>query len=227
MGLADLKKKKETPKLTGLAALKARRNEPVEKLTGLAALKAKREGGSDSNGAGEKGLAALKKKREQRMKLNAKQDFIREGFKFHNCQFVPTDMDPICYGGAPGAFWSVDVTNGDKTATFHNRWGSWFSGGNDHDENLSPLPGFDPEAKGAHEPFAFWVSSAIRDRYIAELKARKLPGLGELTRQREEEARRLQKEAEEKEKLAQAREARRLRRLEAAKKKRGNKVSRH
>jgi hypothetical protein len=226
MGLADLKKKKEAPKLTGLAALKARRNEPVEKLTGLAALKAKRDSGSGSNGTGEKGLAALKKKRERLMKLNAKQDFVRGGIKFHNCRFVPKDMEPICYGGAPGAFWAVDVTNGDQTVTFHNRWGSWFSGGNDHDENKTPLPGYDPQAKGAREPFAFWVTTAIRDRYIAELKARKLPGLGELTRQREEEARRLQKEAEEKEKLAKAREARRLRKLEAAKKKRGNKVSR-
>lgn len=216
MGLAELKNKKEA-KLSGLAAVKAKQVDK-QKPTGLATLQARRATTASEKTVG-KSLAALRKKHERKMKLNAKQDFIRDGIKFHNCQFVPTNMKPICYGGQPGAFWSVDVTNGDQTITFHNRWGSWLSGGNDHDEKRTPLPGFDPKAKGAREPFAFWVMTAIQDRYIAELKARKLPGLGELTRQREEEAKRLQKEEEEKQKLARAREARRLKRLEQAKRK--------
>jgi len=197
MSLADLKKKRDADeKPKGLAALKSK---PKNKSTGLATLKGK-------SNKKPTGLAGLKKKKEQSMKLIAKQDFVREGVRFSNCQFCgPGTMDPICYGGAPGAFWSVDVTNGDKTITCHNRWGAWLSGGLDRDGEL--LPGYNKRRPGGSDLLA-WVAAGCRDRYMEELKARKLPDINKLRVINEEQAKQERKRLEDSERIAVAKSAR-------------------
>ena len=189
MSLADIKKKKEANKPKGLASLK--KSKPV----GLAGLKKDKPSG----------LAGLKKKQSHSMKLNTKQDFLREGIKFHNCIYRGPG-EPMCYMGKKDAFWSVDVSNGLQSYTFHNRWGSWMSGG--VDKSGDALPGEITEKGGGISPPAF-VAAGCRDRYMAELKARKLPDMQKLRAIREEEEKQKIKARLESERIAKAREQRR------------------
>jgi hypothetical protein len=203
MSLASLKNKKEvqsSPK--GLSALKPK---TTKKSTGLANLKFSRS--TPKYGGG---LAGLAKRKNREVKLIAKQDFMRQGIGFRNCKFQgPLTMDPICYMGEPGAFWSVDVTNGEDTITFHNRWGSWMSGGNDKDGTL--LPGVSTE-KGGGKDAAAWIAAGCRDRYIRELKALGLPELQKLKALREEEERQKIKKETEKKKLQEEIDSRKSKR---------------
>lgn len=205
MGLGNLKKKKESSQ-KGLAALRNTKT----KSKGLAALRDKKTEVKPTS------LASLKKKKELASKKISKQDFTRDGIKFSNCRFVPRDIEPICYLGQPGAFWAIDVMNGDAVLTFHNRWGSWVNGGMNKD---IALPGYDENSKGGREPNGAWMAAALQSRYLEELKARKLPDLLTLRRQQEEAKKQKEKILQEKEKMDKAKEVSRLNKLQKSKNK--------
>lgn len=84
---------------------------------------------------------------ERRAKLNAESDTrdrVMDGVKIHTVRPV-------------GSYWTIDVTNGDVTTTFHNRYGSWLTSG---------------EGDNLKEPKQ-WLAFALQDRLVTELARRK------------------------------------------------------
>ena len=175
MGLRDTvaKRRAERAKPKSLAELKARKRlaelkapKEAEKPKSLAELKAQK----DAKKAKPKTLAALKK---------SKNDISIAGVKFHNVQ----QMD---------GFWTVDMTNGDKTYTLHNRHGAWFHDVRE-DGGLHPRTGPMAEpvrvalALGIHDS-QLEVSQALSLRLERELRSRGIPTREQLVRQHEEEA---------------------------------------
>jgi hypothetical protein len=90
-------------------------------------------------------LAEMRKRNQAERQKSSKLDFVRNGIRFHNCRRL-------------GAYWLIDVTNGDFTITFHNKWGSWMADGQG-DNMIEPLAN---------------IAAALQDRWTAELKDRKI-----------------------------------------------------
>lgn len=89
----------------------------------------------------------------------SKLDFLSQGLKFHNAR-------PF------GEHWRVDVTNGDKTVTMHNRFGSWMSVPDDLGRMIDP---------------PHWLASCCHRRMIDEMKGRGIPTPDQRRVMREEE----------------------------------------
>jgi len=87
----------------------------------------------------------VKRERETRGILHPgseKADFVRNGIRYSNCR-------------DHGGWWSVDVTTGDITLTFHTRFGSWMT---------------DVDGEGRMREATREVAFACNDRYLTELK---------------------------------------------------------
>ena len=123
------------------------------------------------------GLAALReRKRMQKQSQPAKKskaDFNLSGVRFHNVQQ---------YDG----YWTIDVSNGDKTYTLHNRCGAWFHDINGRDGYMAePVQVAKALGTGMTQ---IEISQALMSRLDAELKLRGIPTREQALRQREEEA---------------------------------------
>lgn len=81
-------------------------------------------------------------------KSNPKLDFARNGIKYHNVR-------------QHGSYWRVDVTTGDRTETFNNRFGSW----------MMEVEGSEVMKDGR----TFEIAAGCRDRWEEELKSRGIP----------------------------------------------------
>jgi hypothetical protein len=135
LGLRDLKAKNQrTERKGGLGALRSKPTAPAAK--GLGALRKPQKSG--------KTLAQLRAER----KASSKNDFQVGGIRFHNCR-------------QHDGYWTVDVSNGDETITFHNRFKAWFAN----------VPGRDGYMKEPVRDIVFH----IHERWLAELKALKVP----------------------------------------------------
>jgi hypothetical protein len=115
-------------------------------------------------------LAELRKAKQAQR--SAKYDFAVAGVKYHNVQ----KMD---------GYWTVDMTNGDKTYTLHNRHGAWFHDVG-HDGRM-----VEPVAVGRALGISdsqLDISMSLSRRLEREFRARGIPTREQLLRQHEEEA---------------------------------------
>lgn len=163
-GISDARKRaqdKQKPKATGLAALRAKRDNGAVAPTGLVALRAKKQ---PSKG----GLGALRKKHEEARLRSSKLDFLENGLRYHNARVLGE--------GKGGPWGTVDVTNGPVTVTFHNRSGSWFT-------DISEQPGVMKEPKHTE------ISQFLQIRFLKELESRGIPTTEQRRHKREEEER--------------------------------------
>lgn len=145
MGLLDAKKKAQARKGGALGKLKAKSN------------------GKAPAGALKKG--ALGKVRQQRL-LSVEGDFKDNGLVYHNAHFQGRTASGRPYG-------VVDVSNGDKTFTFHNRFGSWF-----HDVDEGKMK----EAK------SFEITARLQARFDKELKLQGIKTAAELAEEERKKA---------------------------------------
>ena len=117
------------------------------------------------------GLAALRERKQ--MKKSAKNDFSMDGLKFHNVQQM-------------NGYWTIDITNGDKTLTLHNRHGAWF---HDYGQNgAMKEPVVAARMLGVTGVDQIEICQSLMARLERELKARGIPTREQLIRQHEEEA---------------------------------------
>ena len=138
-------------------------------LAELRAMKqAQKRAGPSSNG-----LAALRAKKQASKAKASKLDFHRAGIRFHNVQQ---------YNG----YWTVDVSNGDKTYTFNNRCGSWMHNVEGR-EGWMAEPARVARALGT-DMSQVEMSQSIMHRLELELRERGIPTREQLLRQHEEEA---------------------------------------
>ena len=161
MGLRDTvaKRRAERAKPKSLAELKARK--------ALADLKTEKP----PEPTAPKTLAELK--RAKQAKKSARLDFRRGGVKYHNVRSVD-------------GYWLIDVTNGDRTFTLHNRNGAWYHDLVDgHGRMAEPVNV--ARALGT-DLTQLAISQALMARLDRELKDRGIPTREQLLRQREEEA---------------------------------------
>lgn len=104
-----------------------------------------------------------------------------------------------------GDFWLLDVINGDKLVTFHNRYGAWF-----HDESNGADRGLvmqEPEncfAELRDESNPRWLTVDIFNYYVRELHHLGLPAT-----QRDKQLLREKQETDAKAAEAEARKAKR------------------
>jgi len=166
MGLRDVvaKRRAEQAKPKSLAELRARKQAEKDRPKTLAELRASKRKPEAKPEARPKTLAALKK---------SKQDFSVAGVKYHNVQQM-------------NGYWTIDMTNGDRTFTLHNRHGAWF---HDlaHGEGKMTEPVNVGRALGIPDS-QLAISEALQTRLDRELKARGIPTRAQLARQHEEEA---------------------------------------
>jgi hypothetical protein len=134
----------------------------------LAKLREKKANGAVSKPVAKGALAALKaKKTKPKVEYlpSTKRAVVVNGVRFDRCR--QSDR---------GTWWMLDVTNGDKQVTFHNRYGAWF-----HDESNGAERGIImrepeacfPELRNVSTPRA--LSFAIVDYWVRELHHLKLP----------------------------------------------------
>jgi hypothetical protein len=159
MGLRDTvaKRRAERAKPKSLAELKARK--------AMAELK------TEKPPEPPKTLAELK--RAKQAKKSARLDFRRGGVKYHNVQQID-------------GYWTIDVTNGDRTFTLHNKHGAWFY-------SRPNKPGYLAEPVAVARALGtdlsqLAITQALTSRLDRELKDRGIPTREERLRQREEEA---------------------------------------
>jgi len=157
----------------GLRDVVAQRRAEREKPKTLAELRARKlaEKQPEPAPAPPKTLAELK--RAKQAKRSARLDFRRGGVKYHNVQQVD-------------GYWMIDVTNGDKTFTLHNRHGAWYHDVVDgHGRMAEPVRV--ARALGT-DLTQLAITQALMARLDRELKDRGIPTREQLLRQREEEA---------------------------------------
>ena len=150
----------------GLRDVVAKRRAERAKPKSLAELKARK----DAEKARPKTLAELRKAKQA--KESKKHDFSIAGVKYHNVQ----QMD---------GYWTIDMTNGDRTYTLHNRHGAWY-----HDtghEGRMAEPVRVGRALGISDS-QLDISQTLQLRLDRELRARGIPTREQLLRQREEAA---------------------------------------
>lgn len=145
-----LARRAQTKQLSPLAR-KAAENGNAPKLSPLAAKLA---------GKKRNPLAEARARRDLAEKKSSKLDFHVGGILFHNCQNY-------------GNYWTIDVSNGDESVTFHNRFSAWFSG----------QPG------GIMKEPPRDIHFALQKRYNDELIARKIPTREQQLAQKIEEER--------------------------------------
>jgi hypothetical protein len=118
------------------------------------------------------GLAALRARKQK--KRSSKNDFIIDGLKFHNAQPV-------------NGYWTVDITNGDRTLTLHNRYGAWM-----HDvqgrSGYMKEPVVAARMLGVTGVSQLDICQSLSARLEREMRARGIPTREQLLRQREEAA---------------------------------------
>jgi len=172
MGLRDVvaqrRAERERPKT--LAELRARKQaeQPEPRPKTLAELRASKK--KQAPPPKPKTLAEIKAAKQ--FKRSARLDFRRAGVKYHNVQQL-------------NGYWTVDVSNGDKTFTLHNRHGAWY-----HDvghEGRMAEPVRVARALGVSLS-QLEISQALSYRLDRELKDRGIPTREQLLRQHEEEA---------------------------------------
>jgi hypothetical protein len=153
----------------------------------LAKLKAKKDNGKVKPAAAKGALAALKAKKEKPKPKSVylpstKRANIVNGVRFDRCR--RSDW---------GDWWLLDVTNGDKQVTFHNRYGAWFhddSNGSDRGIPMKEPEACFPELRNPASPRAlsfeivnYWVRelhhmripATQREKELAREKAKKAP----------------------------------------------------
>jgi hypothetical protein len=179
MGLRDVAAKRQQQRPKGLRAkVQQRQTEqsngsgPPPK--GLAALRAAKQAQREAVRKG--GLAALRKQRSGERKTNSKLDRTFDGLRYHNVRIVEEFPHP----------WGrISITNGDRTFTFHNHYGSWLA---DLGEGRLAEPAAVARALGT-KATQLEVATILQDRWYAALKLHGIPTPEERIRQREEEAR--------------------------------------
>lgn len=151
----------------GLRDVVAKRRAERAKPKSLAELKARK----DAEKARPKTLAELRKAKQR--EASKKHDFSIAGVKYHNVQHVD-------------GYWTIDMTNGDKTFTLHNRHGAWYHDIEDgHGRMKEPVNV--GRALGINDS-QLDISQTLQLRLDRELRARGIPTREQLLRQREEEA---------------------------------------
>lgn len=155
----------------GLRDVVAKRRAEQAKPKTLAELRARKQAEKQPPPQPPKTLAELK--RAKQAKRSARLDFRRGGVKYHNVQRVD-------------AYWTVDVTNGDKTYTLHNKHGAWFYSRPERAGYLAE-PVVVARALGT-DLTQLAISQALTSRLERELKDRGIPTREQLLRQHEEEA---------------------------------------
>ena len=169
MGLRDVvaKRKAERERPKTLAELRASKQAEQRPKT-LAELRAAKQKAPDPR---KNGLAALRAKKQA--EKSSRLDFHMGGVRYHNV---------IDHGG----WWSIDVSNGDKTYTLHNRCGAWM-----HDvqgrDGWMVEPVRVARALGT-DITQLAISQALSERLEREMRDRGIPTREELLRQHEEEA---------------------------------------
>jgi hypothetical protein len=174
VGLRDVvaKRKAERERPKTLAELRAAKKESSnnhDKPKSLAELRKRKQAVKPPRSSG---LAALRESK-QRTPKRSKDDFHRAGVRFHNVQQ---------YDG----YWTVDVSNGDKTFTLHNKHGAWYHDVQGRDRYMVE-PVTVARALGT-DMSQLEITQSVIHRLELELKARGLPTREQLLRQREEEA---------------------------------------
>jgi hypothetical protein len=103
------------------------------------------------------GLAALRK--SKLAKQSSKLDFTQGGLRYHNVQ-------------QQNGWWTVDVSNNDRTYTLHNRHGAWFHNVEGHEGRMVE-PVRVARALGTNVG-QLEISQALIERLERELKMRGL-----------------------------------------------------
>lgn len=153
MGLLEQRAKaKKTGGLSVLARKAASNGNSTSKLSPLAAKAAKKKKVNP--------LVEARARRALIAKASSKLDFHVGGILFHNC---------VQWGN----YWMVDVSNGDETVTFHNRYSAWFT----------DVPG----DKMKEPPRDIHLN--LQRRYLDELASRGIPNREQRIAARELEAR--------------------------------------
>jgi hypothetical protein len=164
MGLRDVAAKRRAERQNGAG----------DKPRSIAALRAAKKDKSDVRHSG---LGALRKQRDQRMKISHKLDFTVDGMHYHDARIHNHDVRP---------WGTVQVSTGDFTFEFHNRFGSWM---HDLDQNGRMA---EPAAVARHmgtSASQLEVCQSLTERFYRQLKAEGVPTPEERIRQREEQAR--------------------------------------
>jgi hypothetical protein len=168
MGLRDVvaARRAERAKPKSLAELRARKQEEKQRPKTLAELRA-----SKAKPEKPKTLATLKQAKQAQR--SSKLDINVAGVKYHNVQQM-------------NGYWTVDMTNGDRSFTLHNRHGAWF---HDlaHGEGRMAEPVNVGRALGISDS-QLDISMTLQTRLERELRARGIPTREELVRQHEEAA---------------------------------------
>jgi hypothetical protein len=123
------------------------------------------------------GLAALRASKQA--KKSSKLDFHRAGLRYHNVQQI-------------NGYWTIDVSNGDRTFTMHNRFKAWYHNVTGSDRMAEPVQV--ARALGT-QVSQLDISSALQARLYVELKDRGIPTPAELVHQRDEEAKAKRKQS--------------------------------
>jgi hypothetical protein len=123
------------------------------------------------------GLAALRA--SKRAKLSSKLDFHRAGLRYHNVQQIH-------------GYWTIDVSNGDRTYTMHNRYGAWYHDIAGSERMAEPVKV--ARALGT-EVSQLDMSLALQARLHEELKDRGIPTHAEIIQQHDEEAKKKRKQS--------------------------------
>ena len=179
MGLRDVvaQRRAEQAKPKSLAELKARKQAEKTRPKTLAELRAAKDKAKPEK---PKTLATLKQAKQAQR--SSKLDFYRGGIKYHNVQ----QLD---------GYWTIDVSNGDKTYTLHNRHGAWFHSTGQERRMVEPVAV--ARALGT-DIGQLEISQALSARLARELKDRGILTREEQARKDEEdakEARRLSRKA--------------------------------
>lgn len=140
----------------------------------LARLKERQANGAVKPKAAKGALAVLRERKQAKSKPLAtirnrsKNDFVSNGIRYHNVVIEGESKNGEPYG-------YVDVSTGDITRTFHNRFRSWFTNVND-EGNMK-------------EPRSFEIAANIQARWLRELKDKGIKSAAQKRIEQEEEDR--------------------------------------
>jgi hypothetical protein len=167
--MADIGAARKRRKKGALARLKERQaNGAVKPKGALAVLRERKQAKMIQNPSLEQSTAGWKSKPLAVIKNRSKQDFVSNGIRYHNAVIEGEGKTGEPYG-------SVDVSTGDITRTFHNRYRAWFT---------------DLDGEGhMKEPRTFEIASNIQARWLRELKDKHIKSAAQKRIEQEEQDR--------------------------------------
>lgn len=187
--MADLRKlreqRKQVDKPAGALARAKQRNGAAPKPVARGALAALKAGRS----APQPALARARQQRRAPLPKPTRRKQVVSGLTYDRCR-----------KSEHGDWWLIDVSNGDKLVTFHNRYGSWMHDATDGAERGVPM--VEPEAafqELANQSSPRHVTFGIFNYWVRELHHLGLPAT---KRERELAREKAEKEAAEKAKAA-------------------------